>query len=274
MLLVGKEVVMDNSSKDEYERIAEVYDLFKRDDGYKAFYELIKTTFLNSCEFLRPARTIEIGCGTGTFTSLFHTDGFNIIGTDISPNMLAIARKKYPSIPFEEMDIRTKQETGESFDLCFALDDVLNCMDNFGVVKDSLINIARLLSEDGYLLFDLVTLNAFHNYMGQIDFRRYEDACILSYPLFSLDNDGSHPFVMGGSVLTLDFPSSTWNRFDFSATEHFYSEQQVESALSEAGLSIVAKRGLVRGKLVAPDSLDADCIQKQLYLCKRGEDAK
>lgn len=60
MLLVGKEVVMDNSSKDEYERIAEVYDLFKRDDDYEAFYELIKTTFLNSCEFLRPARTIEI----------------------------------------------------------------------------------------------------------------------------------------------------------------------------------------------------------------------
>lgn len=44
----------------------------------------------------------DVGCGTGRVTEHLHTLGVDAFGIDLSPGMLAVARRKYPGLRFEE----------------------------------------------------------------------------------------------------------------------------------------------------------------------------
>ncbi|MFE5569230.1 MULTISPECIES: class I SAM-dependent DNA methyltransferase [Amycolatopsis] len=46
-------------------------------------------------------RVAEIGCGTGRITEYLHQLGLDIRGVDLSPGMLAVARKWYPHLDFQ-----------------------------------------------------------------------------------------------------------------------------------------------------------------------------
>ncbi|KZB86603.1 class I SAM-dependent DNA methyltransferase [Amycolatopsis regifaucium] len=46
-------------------------------------------------------RVAEIGCGPGRITEYLHSLGLDIYGVDLSPEMLAVARKWYPHLEFQ-----------------------------------------------------------------------------------------------------------------------------------------------------------------------------
>src|SRR5690349_18694421 len=54
------------------------------------------------------AQILEIACGPGNITQylLQQRPGFNILGTDLAPNMLELARANNPEAKFKEMDGR------------------------------------------------------------------------------------------------------------------------------------------------------------------------
>lgn len=66
-------------------------------------------------------RCVDIGCGPGNSTELIvkRYPTARILGLDNSPDMLAKARARLPSLLFEEADI-ANWETSERFDLIFA----------------------------------------------------------------------------------------------------------------------------------------------------------
>ena len=44
----------------------------------------------------------DLGCGPGRITAYLHALGLNAFGVDVSPAMIAVARKSYPDLRFEE----------------------------------------------------------------------------------------------------------------------------------------------------------------------------
>jgi SAM-dependent methyltransferase len=44
---------------------------------------------------------VEVGCGTGQIISAFHRAGFPVVGVDISAAMLAVARRRLPTVPMQ-----------------------------------------------------------------------------------------------------------------------------------------------------------------------------
>lgn len=46
-------------------------------------------------------RVVEVGCGTGRITAQLRDLGLDISGIDLSPGMLAVARRAYPDLRFE-----------------------------------------------------------------------------------------------------------------------------------------------------------------------------
>ncbi len=69
---------------------------------------------------LPPGRLLDVGCGDGFWTSVFHELGFEATGVDLSPGGIEAARSRYPGIPFlvADADQALPFEPG-SFDVIF-----------------------------------------------------------------------------------------------------------------------------------------------------------
>ncbi|WP_212004762.1 trans-aconitate 2-methyltransferase [Chitinophaga sp. HK235] len=64
------------------------------------------------------ANILEIGCGPGNVTRylLQQRPDFQILATDLAPNMLALARENNPGVTFQLMDGREVRSLGQQFD--------------------------------------------------------------------------------------------------------------------------------------------------------------
>lgn len=62
------------------------------------------------------ARIADLGCGSGVFSDLLRRRGFDVIGVDLSPRLIQIARQTYPDIDFREGDIEHLPFADDSFD--------------------------------------------------------------------------------------------------------------------------------------------------------------
>lgn len=57
-------------------------------------------------ESLNGKDVLDIGCGPGGLTNYMSERGFNVMGIDLSDEMLKIAKAKYKNITFKKMDMR------------------------------------------------------------------------------------------------------------------------------------------------------------------------
>lgn len=74
---------------------------------YRAFLELA-STLESDPELRRPARFLDIGCGMGGYGEVLERwapDRFEYVGADYSPQILALARARWPGRQFVERDL-------------------------------------------------------------------------------------------------------------------------------------------------------------------------
>ncbi len=107
---------------DAFDRRAELYQEKYMD------VSLYHDTFDFFCDHVtRPnARILEIACGPGNITRYLLTKrpDFRILGIDLAPNMIELAKKNNPEAEFQLMDCRNIGRLGKTYDaiLCgFAL---------------------------------------------------------------------------------------------------------------------------------------------------------
>ena len=75
-----------------YEALAGCYDQMTEDVNYTAWADFLETLFARE---KRPVHTVlDLACGTGNMTFLLADRGYELIGVDFSPEMLAVAAEK------------------------------------------------------------------------------------------------------------------------------------------------------------------------------------
>ena len=90
---------------------ADDYDVFTPQASARIVDAFITLTGLKP-----PARVIDLGCGSGTFTALLARGGYDCVGLDISAKLLAVGRRKHPHIAFVAGDIEHLPFASASFD--------------------------------------------------------------------------------------------------------------------------------------------------------------
>ena len=125
---------MDSTPQQLYAR---VYDLYVPDwPGELDFYRR-----LVDASPLRPHGLLEIACGTGRVAVQLAADGLDVTGQDISPEMLAVARRKgagMANLTWVQGDMRSFDlgrrfgfiiSPGHSFQFMVTPDDQLQCLE-------------------------------------------------------------------------------------------------------------------------------------------------
>ncbi len=102
------------------------------------------------------ARTLlELACGTGAILKIL-AKSYDVVGLDLSPSMLSIARKKLPQVKFFQRNM-VSFDLGRKFDVIICVFDSINHVLEFADWQKIFRNAAQHLEEDGLFLFDINT---------------------------------------------------------------------------------------------------------------------
>lgn len=94
------------SSRHDFGGLADRYDCWYQTGKGKVYDLFEKRAFLDLIDTGPPGKKLlEIGCGTGWWSSFFSRLGFSVTGVDISAEMVDAARaKNIPAATFQEID--------------------------------------------------------------------------------------------------------------------------------------------------------------------------
>ncbi len=122
---------------------------------------------------------LDMGCGPGNIMSyiLKQKAGYKFMGTDLSPNMLKIAKKNNPSTRFKLLDSRKINEIEEIFNgiICSFCIPYLDKTE----VRNLIIDCHELLLPEG--IFYLSTMEGPHSISGYVNSSSQEDRLFTYY---------------------------------------------------------------------------------------------
>lgn len=149
---------MANHQTTLYTDLAVVYDAMYRtfinyDDEFAFYGDLLHK---NQCK-----RVLEIGCGSGHLAKRLLA-AFDYVGMDISPNMLALARKNAPKASFMEADM-TSFSVEKPFDAVIITARSISYLLENTALLSAFSHIHRTLNKGGILAFDFIEATSFFN---------------------------------------------------------------------------------------------------------------
>ncbi len=163
---------------DCYDKTAEKYaEKFKDELAGKNFDRIILKAF---CEKnISKGQLIDLGCGPGQTTKFLFDNGFkNIIGTDLSPEMVKVASRHYPEIKFEVADLLKLDYKEKSFGSAIAFYAIVHF--DYKQIETAFREVKKILIDGGEFLFSLhigdytVHLEDFLEEQVNIDFYAFE----------------------------------------------------------------------------------------------------
>ncbi|MDQ0593503.1 ubiquinone/menaquinone biosynthesis C-methylase UbiE [Chryseobacterium ginsenosidimutans] len=122
------------------------------------YLDLYNDTYDKFCEIMvkKNATILEVGCGPGNITKylLDKRPDFEILATDISPNMIELAKINCPNATFQIIDSREIENIKKKFDaiVCGFCLPYLSELD----VEKFIIDCKNLLNENGILYLSFV----------------------------------------------------------------------------------------------------------------------
>jgi SAM-dependent methyltransferase len=132
---------------------AAIYDALYKDQQFLAEARAVSELAAELVQKSGKADLLDLGCGTGNHSQYFKKD-FNVVGVDLSDEMLAIARQKVPEVKFQQGNARTFN-LDQQFDVVAMMSAVLGYQHANEEVIATLRNVRSHLRPGGMFVFDV-----------------------------------------------------------------------------------------------------------------------
>jgi len=144
--------------RNRYDRIAEEYD---RESKRSHLVRMHKRQFILKCldkyGLLREGTLlIDLGCGSGAYIPFLVNEGLQVVGIDLSINMLRVARRKAPGAQFVLASMYDLPLRSSAFDALIAMGVTqFHSTTNFGIHRPALHEIQRTAKKKATVIFEL-----------------------------------------------------------------------------------------------------------------------
>ena len=246
---------------DAYTALAAWYDRLNDDLDYNTWAD-----FLIAC-FARcgasPRLVLDMACGTGSMTLALARRGMEMIGADLSAEMLSEAKNRAMEAG---RDILFVCQDMCALDLYGTVDAVVCCLDSVNYLTSSaqlkacFAGVARYLNEGGVFVFDVNTPYKFHHIYGDRDYILEADGVLCAWQNDFNAKTGLCHFDLS---LFIEGKDGRYRRCDERQTERCWAKRTLIGAIREAGLEL---EGIYGGYDFAPAS-DED--ERWYFVCRK-----
>ena len=219
---------------DAYTSFAEVYDMFRDNVPYEEWSRYL-TELLKEYR-IEEGVVCELGCGTGKMTRLLADAGYDMIGVDMSEDMLAIASMENPQqILYLCQDMREL----ELYGTVAAVVSVCDSM-NYLLEEDDLLEVFQRVNEylepGGVFLFDLNTIYKYETLLGETTIceNRPEGSFIWENYYDAEEQINEYDLT-----LFIQEKENLYRKFEETHYQRGYSMEKIRTLLEEAGMEFV-----------------------------------
>ncbi len=174
-------------------------------------------------------RLLDLCCGNGQLAAALSQRGLQVTGLDASVELLHHARQNAPRAEFVLADARTFT-LPISYHGVVSLFDSLNHVMSLNDLKKVFRNVHAVLVPQGRFVFDLNMDDGYRaRWRGSFGLVEEEHACVIQ----SAYAPGERTARM--DVTMFDLTEGRWQRSDVTFLQRCYAEQEVQTALRDAG---------------------------------------
>ncbi len=221
-----------------YTGFAEVYDLFMEEVPYRQWSRYI-TELLEEygiCDGL----VLDLGCGTGVLTELLALAGYDMIGIDLSREMLEIATERRVQSGLNILYLCQDMREFELYGTVRAIVSICDSM-NYILTEEEFTHVLTLAAKNyldygGLFIFDLNTEYKYRELLGQqtIAENREEGS-------FIWENDYDEEEMINEYNLTLFIreDSGYYRKEEETHYQRAYSCETVQRMVEQSGLKLL-----------------------------------
>lgn len=217
---------------------ADYYDLLTEDVDYKKQAKYL-------CDILKENGVdrgilLDLACGTATLSILMAQNGFDVIATDQSEDMLSIASQKINELNIKDVMLLCQPmqelELYGEVDVAICTLDSLNHLESFKDFNQTISRVSKYLSSNGIFVFDLNTPFKHRHVLGDNTYVIETDDvyCVWQNEYKKEDNTVD---------IYLDFFEKIGKKYKRTTqyiTEKAYDIDVVKKCLSKNGLEIIS----------------------------------
>ena len=225
-----------------YEALARRYDALTADVDHDAWADYLEKHFRRSP---LPIRTVlDLACGTGAITCLLARRGYEMIGVDLSAEMLSVAAEKARDLtgvipplflqqPMEELDLYG------TIDACVCCLDSVNYVTRPELLARAFRRVHLFLMPGGLFIFDVNTPEKLRGLDGQVFLDETEDA----YCVWRAEYSPRRRICTYAMDVFRHTGGDLWERGTELHEEYAYEPQQLEEMLRQAGFGHIKQYG-------------------------------
>jgi predicted TPR repeat methyltransferase len=223
-----------------FEDYASYYDLLYKDKDYKKESDYIYELIINNNNNNNNLRILDIGCGTGIHANILAEKGHNIVGIDLSKEMIDIAnRKKRVNTDFFHIDA-SSYKFQQKFDIILSLFHVISYQSTNAQLFQFLENASLHLNNNGLFIFDFWYGPAVLSIKPSIRVKRLQNSTITLHRTAESEiNIRRNTVDVNYNLLVRNNLESTFTEVNETHRMRYFFEVELEEYLSKYGFKII-----------------------------------
>lgn len=222
-----------------YEQFAQVYDIFMEDIPYDKWCLYIREIWQKFG--LEPSTVVDVACGTGSITTRLAKMGYDMIGIDISQDMLCKASEKAYN---QNLDILYLSQDMVKIELYDKVDAIICICDSVNYILEEedllkfLKRIKSYLNTGGIFIFDINTIYKFKNILSDNTFCQTTKNLAYTHENFFDEDEMINEFYT--NFFIEDEKTKLYRRFVEIHYEKGYTFEKITKLLEKAELKLLA----------------------------------
>jgi SAM-dependent methyltransferase len=213
-------------TRDAYDPFAMIYNRGMAEDFCRRAWPTVEKLLLASIS--PKARILDLCCGSGQMARELSSRGYDVVGLDGSAQMIELARRNAPEVPFILADAR-QFSLAPKFNAILCSFNSLAHATNVEELTSILQNAHAALKPGGLLLFDISLEQAYTTKWRGSFGDAQEDAAWIVKPSY----DAKTRFARN-DVTVFRREGEWWQRSDFTITQRCFSDTELRGALARA----------------------------------------